>query len=131
MGKAFLIFLVTACVAGGPIAGGERARHKAQMDAAQDLRDEILEDLEMKSSAKIVEPAVKLTKFAEQEIVFWNKANIAAGVKIASENLQASKILEAAAKAGQFSQATAAFAKLNETCASCHDLHLEKRLKTS
>jgi cytochrome c556 len=48
-------------------------------------------------------------------------------VKLANENLAASKQISAAAKSGNFDKALQAYSKLEATCRACHDLHLEKR----
>jgi hypothetical protein len=125
-----LSVLCGACLADALIADSERARHKNEMDAAQDLKDEILEELDAKNGAKVIEPASKLVKFSEQEVRFWITTGVPGGVKIARENLTAAKSLQIAAKDGKTDRAIEAFAKLNDTCRSCHDLHLEKQWNT-
>jgi hypothetical protein len=48
-------------------ARDEEARHKKWMDAAQDLKDDLKDALDAKSSAKAEEPAAKLVRIGERE----------------------------------------------------------------
>ena len=67
-------------------------------------------------------------KLGEQEKEYWTKAKLEDAVKLAQQNLAASKAVAAAAKDGQFDLALQAYTELQTSCRSCHDLHFEKRL---
>jgi cytochrome c556 len=96
------------------------------MDAAQDLKDEIQDGFDGKSPSKVAEAAAKLTPLCEREEQLWTKAKVAEAIRLATENLQASKELEAAARTGNLDSSAKAFERLNASCRACHDLHLEK-----
>jgi hypothetical protein len=120
-------FLIAACLTMCFGADDRVAQHKAWMDAAQDLKDELQDALDAKAANKVAEAADKLTGIGQREEQYWSKAKVVEGVKLARENLAAAREIAQSAKAGQLNQASKTFAKLNDTCRTCHDLHLEKR----
>jgi hypothetical protein len=124
MKKATLFLLAFRCA----MAADETARHKEWMDAAQDLTYDLKDALDAKSSEKAAEPAEKLIKLGEREEEYWTKAKLEDAVKLARQNLAASRAVAAAAKDGQFDRALQAYAELETSCRTCHDLHFEKRL---
>ena len=124
MKKATLFLLAFCCV----MAEDEAARHKEWMDTAQDLTYDLKNALDAKSSAKTAESAKRLIKLGEQEEEYWTKAKLEDAVKLARQNLAATRAVAAAAKDGQFGRALQAYAELQTNCRSCHDLHFEKRL---
>jgi len=97
------------------------------MDGAQDLKDEIQDGLDGKSTSKIAAAAAKLTVLCQQEEQLWIRAKVAEAIRLAGENLQAAKELGAAAKAGDLNSSSKALDRLNVSCRACHDLHLEKK----
>jgi cytochrome c556 len=127
MKKATLFLLAFCCAMGAD----EAARHKEWMDAAQDLTYDLKDALDGKSSEKAAAPAEKLVELGEQEEEYWTKAKLEDAVKLARQNLAASRAVAAAAKDGQFDRALQAYAELETSCRSCHDLHFEKRLAGS
>jgi hypothetical protein len=124
MRKAVLLLLAFCCA----IAADQAASHKEWMDAAQDFTYDLKDALDAKSSEKAAEPAEKLIKLGEQEEEYWTKAKIEDAVKLARQNLAISRAVAAAAKDGQFDRASKAYAELQTSCRTCHDLHFEKRL---
>ena len=107
-------------------AGEEASRHKAKMDEAQDLKDEIQDGLDGKSASKVADAAAKLRALCQQEEQLWIRARVAEAIRLAGKNLQAVRELEAGAKTGDLDSAAKAFERLNASCRACHDLHLEK-----
>jgi cytochrome c556 len=124
MKRVPLFLLAFGCA----MAVDEAALHKEWMDTAQDLTYDLKDALDAKSSEKAAEPAEKLVKLGEQEEEYWTKAKLEGAVKLAQQNLAASRAVAAAAKDGQFDRALQAYADLQTSCRSCHDLHFEKRL---
>jgi cytochrome c556 len=124
MRKATLVLLAFGCA----MAEDEAARHKEWMDTAQDLTYDLKDALDAKSSERAAEPTEKLVKLGEREEEYWTKAKLHDAVKLARQNLAASRAVAAAAKDGQFDRALQAYAELQTSCRSCHDLHFEKRL---
>jgi len=111
-------------------AEDETARHKESMDTAQDVKDDLKDALDAKSRDKALAPAEKLVKFAEQEEVYWQKKKLEDVVKLAQQNLAASRAIAGAVKEDRLDRAVQAFADLERTCRACHDSHPEKRLAT-
>jgi len=124
MKKATLLLLAFCCA----VAADEAARHKEWMDKAQDLKYDLKDALDAKSSQKAAEPAEKLVKLGEQEEEYWTKAKLEDALNLARQSLAASRAVAAAAKDGQFDRALQAYAELETSCRACHDLHFEKRL---
>ena len=108
--------------------GAELAAHKAWMDDAQDKKDDVREALAAKDAKKLVVAAVDMEKLTEREAQFWARTKIAQAKEIASRNRDEAKEMLAAARAREFSPAGDAFARLEKTCSSCHDLHFEKQM---
>jgi cytochrome c556 len=118
--KTALLFLL--------LMADDRAARKQRMDAIQDVKDDLKDALDVKSTAKAAEPAAKLVQFGEEEEDYWRKEKLDDIVKIAEQNLAAAREVAAAAKGGEFERAEQAFGRLELTCRSCHDAHPEKRL---
>jgi 5'-deoxynucleotidase YfbR-like HD superfamily hydrolase len=119
------LLFVAVCVAQ---AVDDKTRHKEWMDRAQELKDDLRDALDAKAGQKAAKYADELSKTGAQEETYWRKAKQDEAVKLAKENLAASKYISAAAKIGNFDQALQAYSKLDATCRGCHDLHPEKRL---
>jgi len=109
-------------------ADDERAQHKARMNTAQDVKDDLKDALDGKSREKALEPAETLVKLAEQEEAYWQKTKLDDAVKLAQQNLANSRAIVGAVKEEHFDKAVQAFGDLEKTCRACHDLHPEKRL---
>ena len=120
-----LVLLIAVCLTP---AADDSSRHKEWMDQAQELKDDLKAALDAKTWQKATTSADELAKTAEREEAYWKRAKQADAVKLAQENLAASKQISAAAKSGNAGQALAAYSKLDATCRGCHDLHPEKRL---
>jgi hypothetical protein len=103
------------------------ARHKEWMDRAQDLKDDLKDALDSKIGQKAVQYADELAITGAREEAYWRRAKQQDAVKLAKENLAASKQISSAAKSGDIVQALEAYSKLEATCRGCHDLHPEKR----
>jgi hypothetical protein len=103
------------------------ARHKQSMDQSQEWKDDLKDALDAKAGAKAAELARKLAKSGAQETAYGKRAGQEDALKLAADNLEASRQVELAAKAGQFEQANQAYGRLEATCRACHDLHPEKR----
>ena len=120
-----LLVLVAVCFA---LVADDTSRHKEWMDQAQELKDDLKDALDAKTWQKAAACADELAKFADREEAYWKKAKQEDAVKLAKENLAASKQISAAAKSGNAGQALEAYSRLEATCRGCHDLHPEKRV---
>lgn len=127
---ALLRMFVTMLVLGGlPIAARaqDAAAHKAWMDDAADLQDELREQLAAKSGEKAAAAATQIEKILAQTQAYWAAKRADDIVTIARESRALATAILTAAKAGQFDRATDAAAKMGARCNACHDLHPEKR----
>jgi len=106
------------------------AEHKARMDAAQDLKDEITDTLAAKSFVDVTRASADLVKFSDAEERYWAALKRADALALARQGTAAAKQLTAAANKSDADGAATAFAALNKTCTSCHDLHPEKAAAT-
>jgi hypothetical protein len=122
---------VTALLLFGMPAAQTRAQdaeaHKAWMDDAADLQDELREQLLARSGDKAAAAAGKIEKILAQTQAYWAAKHADDIVKIARESRTLATAVATAAKAGKIDQATEASAKMGARCNACHDLHPEKR----
>ena len=107
--------------------GQDAAAHKAWMDDAGDLQDELREQLLAKSGDKAAATATKLEEILAKTQAYWAERHADDIVTIARESRTLATAVATAAKAGHLGQATEASAEMNARCSACHDLHPEKR----
>jgi hypothetical protein len=120
--------LAVCCAAVLQSAAAETVEaHKARMDAAQDLKDEITDTLAAKSFADVTRAADDLVKFSQQEENYWAALMRADALALARQSTAAAKELNAAAMKADSGAAASAFEALNKACTSCHELHPEKK----
>jgi hypothetical protein len=100
---------------------------KGWMNDATDLQEDIREAMGKKDGAKIAEAALKIDALMQKTEGFWAAKKAADIVTLAQTARTHAKDVAAQAKAGKLDQANDAFARLNTTCNTCHDLHPEKR----
>jgi hypothetical protein len=123
--KRIIAFLIGTV--GFSQSADDTARHKAWMDQAQELKDDLKDALDAKTAQKAAHYADELAKFGAREEAYWKRAKQADAATLANENLEASKQISAAARSGNIDQALQGYSKLEATCRGCHDLHPEKR----
>lgn len=107
--------------------GQDAAAHRAWMDDAADLQDELREHLVAKAGDKAAAAATKIEEILAQTQAYWAAKHADDIVKIARESRTLAATIAAAAKAGKIDQATKTFATMNARCNACHDLHPERR----
>jgi len=127
---ALLRLLVTMLVLSGlPVAARaqDAAAHKAWMDDAADLQEELRDQLAARSGDKAAAAATQIEKILAQTQDYWAAKRADDIVAIARESRALATAVVTAAKAGQFDRAADAAAKMGARCNACHDLHPEKR----
>lgn len=107
--------------------GQDAAAHKAWMDDAADLQDELREHLGAKAGDKAAAAATKIEEILAQTQAYWAAKHADDIVKLARESRTLAAAIATAAKAGKIDQATETFATMNARCNACHDLHPERR----
>jgi hypothetical protein len=128
--RSVLLFVTMVVLGAVPtlFAGAQSAEeHKAWMDDAGDLRDELAEELVAKSADKAAAAATGLAKILQQTEAYWAAKHADDIVAIARESRTLAAAIATAAKAGKFPEATETNTKLSARCNACHDLHPEKR----
>ena len=122
---------VTALLLGGLPAPQTRApdaaAHKAWMDDAADLQDELREQLLAKAGDKAAAAAIEIERILAQTQAYWAAKHADDIVTIAQESRTLATAVATAAKAGKIDQAAEASATMGARCNACHDLHPEKR----
>lgn len=122
------VVVLLALVAGlGAAQAPDAETHKAWMNDATDLQEDIREAMDAQRGAKVAEAATKIEGLMAKTEAYWSAKNAADIVKLAQTARAHAKDLAAAGKAEKLDQAADAFGKLNTTCNTCHDLHPEKR----
>ena len=101
--------------------------HKAWMNDATDLQEDIRDAMGAKSGAKIAEAATKIEELMAKTEAYWSAKKAPDIVALAQTARAHAKDLAVAGTAEKLDQAADAFGKLNTTCNTCHDLHPEKR----
>jgi len=105
----------------------DAAAHKAWMNDAADVQDELREQLAAKSSAKAADAATKMEALMAQTQTYWAAKHQDDIVRIAQDARALAKQIADLSKASRFDQANEAFNRMNARCNACHDLHPEKR----
>ena len=105
----------------------DAAAHKAWMDDAGDLQDELREQLQAKSGDKAAAAATRLEELLARTQAYWEAKHADDIVTIARESRTLAAAVATAAKAGRFDRAAEAASTLGARCNACHDLHPEKR----
>ena len=105
----------------------DAAAHKAWMDDAADLQDELREQLSAKAGDKAAAAATNIEEILAQTQAYWAAKHADDIVKIARESRTLAAAIASAAKAGTIDQVTDTFATMNARCNACHDLHPERR----
>jgi hypothetical protein len=125
------VMLMTTLLLGSLTAPQARAQdaaaHKAWMDDAADLQDELREQLHATAGDKAADAATKIEKILAQTQAYWAAKQAEDVVKIARESRTMATAIATAAKSGKMDEANEAFAKMNAHCNACHGLHPEKR----
>ena len=128
--KRLRVLVTTLLIGGLPTLQAheqDAAAHKAWMDDAADLQDELREQLQGTAGARAAEAATKIEKILAQVESYWAAKHADDVVKIARESRTLATAITTAAKSGRIDEAKEAFAKMNARCNACHDLHPEKR----
>jgi hypothetical protein len=123
------LFVTMLVLSGLPIAAHaqDAAAHKAWMDDAADLQEELRDQLAARSGDKAAAAATQIEKILAQTQAYWAAKRADDIVAIARESRALATAVMTSAKAGQFDRATDAAAKMGSRCNACHDLHPEKR----
>ena len=126
---AMRTYVAVLLLSGLPLhaAAQDAAAHKAWMDDAADLQDELREQLVARSGGKAAAAATGIEKILAQTEYYWAAKHADDIVAIARESRTLAAAVATAAKAGRFDRATESFAKMGARCNACHDLHPEKR----
>jgi len=101
--------------------------HKAAMNDASDLQEDVRDAMGAQSGEKVTAAAVKLEGLMGRTGDYWAAKKQADIVKLAQATRALAAQLAADGKAGHLDQAAQTFQKMNASCNACHDLHPEKR----
>ena len=101
--------------------------HRAAMNDASDLQEDVRDAFAAKAGDKVAAAAVKLEGLMGRTEDYWAAKKQADIVKLAQATRALAKQLAADGKAGKLDQASATFTTMNASCNACHDLHPEKR----
>jgi hypothetical protein len=101
--------------------------HKAAMNDASDLQEDVRDALGAQSGAKVAAAAVKLELLMGRTEDYWSARKQTDIVKLAQATRALAQRLAADGKSGKLEQAAATFSQMNASCNACHDLHPEKR----
>jgi hypothetical protein len=127
---AWLSVFVTVSLLGLPTLQApapDAAAHKAWMDDAADLQDELHEQLLARAGDKAAAAAIEIERILAQTQAYWAAKHADDIVTIAQESRTLAAAVATAAKAGRIDQAAEASAAMSARCNACHDLHPEKR----
>jgi hypothetical protein len=123
------VFVTVLLLGGLPVEprAQDAAAHKAWMDDAADLQEELRDQLAARSGDKAAAAAIQIEKILAQTQAYWAAKRADDIATIARESRALATAIVTAAKAGQFDRATDAAAQMGARCNACHDLHPEKR----
>lgn len=118
-------FLLLALLAQAAVWSADQ--HKAGMNDASDLQEDVRDAMAAKAGDKVSAAALKIEALMGRTEDYWAAKKQADVVKLAQTSRALARELAADAKSGKLDQAAETFGKLNASCNTCHDLHPEKR----
>jgi len=118
-------FLLLALLLQGSVWTADE--HKAAMNDASDLQEDIRDALGATAGDKLSEAGLKMEALMGKTQAYWAAKKQADVVTLAETARALAKQLATEGKASQFDAAAKTFADMNRTCNACHDLHPEKR----
>jgi hypothetical protein len=125
--KLTLLSFVGATLAVPAYIFAQNEQQTMMMDDAQEAKDDLLDAVNAKDTAKATDAVEKITKIITETKKFWADQKQADVVKLADDTLAAAANMTVVAKAkGDFK---AAYQKLDVSCQQCHNIHPENRLK--
>ena len=118
-------FLLLALLAQAAIWTADE--HKAGMNDASDLQEDVRDAMAARSGEKIETAALKLEALMGRTEDYWSAKKQADIVKLAQATRALARQLAADGKGGKLDAAATTFTRMNASCNTCHDLHPEKR----
>jgi len=118
-------FLLLALLAQAAIWTADE--HKAGMNDASDLQEDVRDAIAARSGEKIETAAGKLEALMGRTEDYWSAKKQADIVKLAQATRALARQLAADGKGGALDAAATTFGRMNASCNTCHDLHPEKR----
>ena len=100
--------------------------HKTWMNDAADAQEDFREAIASKNAKAAATALTRIDGMMARTEAYWAAKKSTAGVKSTKATRAQAAAGLAAAKAGKLDDASAAFDKMNATCNTCHELHLEK-----
>jgi hypothetical protein len=101
--------------------------HKGWMNDASDAQEDFRAALVDKDAKAAADAMTKTEQLMAQTEAYWFERKMQDGVRLAQAARTLAASAAASARAGNLSEASETFGKMNATCNSCHELHLEKR----
>lgn len=126
--RRLLIFTLMAVSTLGAAATADRlAELRARMDTLQDTRDDLRDALDTKDGAKTAALSGEIVRLLRQDQALWKEQGFDDVLKINQGTIDLAEKIGSQAKSGETQHALESYLALQKSCASCHDLHPEKR----
>lgn len=128
MKRRLTLAIVAASTLGAAAAVDKLADLKARMDTLQDTRDDLRDALDANDGAKAVQLSKQVEQLLQQDQQLWQGKGLEDVLRINQATIQLAQTIQKQAAAADKQHALETYIALQKSCASCHDLHPEKRL---
>ena len=128
MGRLWIFILMAASTLGAAVTADRLAELRARMDTLQDTRDDLRDALDSKDGVKTAALSSEIARLLQQDQALWKEQGFDDVLKVNQGTIELAEKIGLQAKSGQAQQALESYLALQKSCASCHDLHPEKRL---
>jgi hypothetical protein len=119
---------MAASALGAAVTADRLAELRARMDTLQDTRDDLRDALDAKDSAKTAALSGEIARLLQQDQALWKEQGFDDVLKINQGTIELAEKIGSQAKSGETQHALESYLSLQKSCASCHDLHPEKRV---
>ncbi|MGO4210622.1 hypothetical protein AB4Y89_16725 [Terriglobus sp. 2YAB30_2] len=127
MRRLLILTLMAASTLGAAVTADRFAELRARMDTLQDTRDDLRDALDAKDGAKTAALSGEIVRLLQQDQALWKEQGFDDVQKINQGTIELAEKIGSQAKSEEIPHALQSYLALQKSCASCHDLHPEKR----
>jgi len=128
MRRLLTLTLMATSTLGAAVTVDRLTELRARMDTLQDMRDDLRDALDTKDGAKTAALSGEMVRLLQQDQEVWKKQGFDDVLKVNRGTIELAEKIGSQAKNGEISHALESYLALQKSCASCHDLHPEKRV---
>ncbi|MHC9083984.1 cytochrome c [Luteimonas sp. RIT-PG2_3] len=122
--------MFAALAASADVGNEDVLAHRERMNAAQDLKYEVLDGFDATDLSRVGDAATRMLPLLDLETGYWQRSGLADIQALAVENRAYAERVAQVAASGDADATREAWADLERSCSGCHDLQPQLRLGT-